>query len=167
MKRLASLLALLFLTSAALAAPDPIEKIAKELADGIGAQHKLKVAVVGVSQYGNFVSEGAGFVSERLTTYLVKDRRFPVIERDHIAQILSELHLSETGVLDPASAKQVGKMLGADIIVTGSLIDLEKNQTEFNARALSADTGRILAASRAMLKRTWAGPRRLGSLGER
>ncbi len=46
---------------------------------------------------------------------------FVVIERDRMDQILEELKLSQTGLVDESQAVQVGKMLGADAIVTGTV----------------------------------------------
>ena len=162
MKKWILVLPLLFLPGILIAAPDPLEKVAKELADGIGTQRQAKVAVVGIAHHDNHKSDGPALVSERLTTYLAKDKRFHVVERNQIAQILSELRLSETGLINRASAKRIGEGLGADVIVTGTLIDLGNQKTELNARALFSGTGRVIAASRTLLDRTWLGRRNLG-----
>jgi curli biogenesis system outer membrane secretion channel CsgG len=149
----------LFLAGAAQAAPDPMKRVAAELADALSRQKGARVAVLSVPHHDNRMSEGPQMISERLTTYLVMDKRIHVLERNHIVQLLKELHMSETGLVDPASAKRIGEVLGADVIVTGTLIDLDGNQSEINVRALVADSGRVVAASRAVLERNWESPR--------
>jgi hypothetical protein len=46
---------------------------------------------------------------------------FTVIERARMDQIMEELKLSQTGLIDESQAVQVGKMLGADAIITGTV----------------------------------------------
>lgn len=149
------LFAALFLIPIGVHADDPLKKVAAELADGIAKVKDAHVAVLAVPHHDSHPSEGPFVVSERLATFLVMDKRLSVLERNHIVQILDELHLSETGVLDLKSAQRVGQALGANVIVTGTLIDLEKKKSELNVRALYADTGQIIAASRTTLDQNW------------
>jgi hypothetical protein len=46
---------------------------------------------------------------------------FALIERSRLAQVLQEQRLAQSGVLDAAQAAQVGKVLGVDAIVVGTL----------------------------------------------
>jgi tetratricopeptide (TPR) repeat protein len=46
---------------------------------------------------------------------------FAVVERSRIAQVLNELQLGQSGLVDEAQAAQVGKILGVDAIITGNL----------------------------------------------
>ena len=46
---------------------------------------------------------------------------FEIVERSQIAQVMQELQLAQTGVIDEAQAAQVGKMLGVDAIITGTV----------------------------------------------
>src|SRR5207248_8214277 len=49
------------------------------------------------------------------------------------------------------------KVLGVAVLVTGTLNDVSEGNTEINARAIDADTGRILSAGQALVARTWGG----------
>src|SRR5688572_13841476 len=109
MKRGFLILFTLFTSGLLHSEPDPLRKVASELAGGIFRQGKVKVAVLAVPYHDHRRSEGPFMVSERLATYLVKDKRLSILERSHITQILSELHLSETGVLDPKTTKRIGE----------------------------------------------------------
>jgi hypothetical protein len=53
---------------------------------------------------------------------------FVVIERSRMDQVLEELKLGQTGLIDEATAAQVGKMLGVQTIITGQLNAACKDQ---------------------------------------
>ncbi|MDZ7263455.1 MAG: hypothetical protein ONB16_02640 [candidate division KSB1 bacterium] len=46
---------------------------------------------------------------------------FEIVERSQIARVMQELQLAQTGIVDEAQAAQVGKMLGVDAIITGTV----------------------------------------------
>lgn len=142
-------------TPSAAATSFALRKVAKELADGIGSSKNLQVAVFIIPYYDRHASDGPMLVSEQLEAYLASETSLRLVERQRVASLLEEFHLSDTGLLDSNSTRLLGKMLGADIIVTGTLIDIENGKTEINARGIVASTGRIIAASRALLDRTW------------
>ena len=102
------------------------------------------------------MSSGSTVVSERITTQLVGKKGIQVIERRLIEQLLSEKKLSETGVVSQENLKDIGKVLDADAVVTGTLIDLIGGKTEINARLIRTDSGEVLSAAQETITRTWA-----------
>lgn len=46
---------------------------------------------------------------------------FEIVERSRIMQVMQELQLAQSGVIDEAQAAQVGKMLGVDAMITGNV----------------------------------------------
>lgn len=138
------------------AAGDPLRKIARDFGKKIQPLKKPRVGLLSFPYHNGKTSSGSSILSERLTTYMAEIRGVRVIERALLKKLLEEQHLSETGVLDASAAQKLGKVLGVDVIVTGTLIDLEDNTTELNARALNAGTGEVLAAGRAVITRTWS-----------
>jgi len=148
-------LSFLLLSSGALGARDPLKKMANSIGKSIRHKDKPRVALLAFPYHDGRVSSGSSIVSERLTTYLVGFKGLRVIERRLISSLLKEQRLMETGVLDRRTAKQIGKVLGVDIIITGTLIDLDEKKTEVNARGVLADTGEVIVASRAIMKRSW------------
>jgi hypothetical protein len=69
-----------------------------------------------------------------------------VIERHLLNKIIAEQKLSLTGIVDPTSAKQLGKILSVDAIVSGSITDLAQS-LRINARLISTETGEIFAVA--------------------
>jgi len=52
---------------------------------------------------------------------ILKTGRFRVVERSRIDAILKELVLSQTGIIDETTAGKIGKQLGAEMVLVGSL----------------------------------------------
>lgn len=146
---------LFFASLAAAAGRDPLAKLAHELVRKAGSLKAKRVAILAFPYHDGKISSGSSIISERLTTDFVGKRNIQVVERRLIQKILDEQRLNETGAIDPETAKMMGQVLGTHAIVTGTLIDLENAQTEVNARIIRAETGEILSAGKATIRRTW------------
>ncbi|MFH1228240.1 MAG: CsgG/HfaB family protein [Planctomycetota bacterium] len=67
---------------------------------------------------------------DQLTTLLVNTGRFSVIERELLDKVLQEQGLANKGILDNATAAQVGKILGAELIFTGAVTNWEVREAK-------------------------------------
>lgn len=70
--------------------------------------------------FGQDVDVGKG-VSDLLVKYLVKDGSYSVIERKALDKILAEQNFSNSDRANPTSAAKLGKLLGVDAIIVGSI----------------------------------------------
>src|SRR5580700_1930803 len=70
--------------------------------------------------FGQDVDIGKG-ISDLLVTYLVKDGSYSVIERKALDKILTEQNFSNSDRANPTSAAKIGKLLGVDAIIVGSV----------------------------------------------
>lgn len=70
--------------------------------------------------FGTNVDVGKG-ISDLLVTYLVKDGTYSVIERKALDKILAEQNFSNSDRANPTSAAKLGKLLGVDAIIVGSV----------------------------------------------
>jgi len=111
--------------------------------------------------------------ADLLITRLVEDGRVRVIERSAIDKLLAEQNLSNTERGDPQTAAKLGKLLGVDAIILGTITryDYADNMTggggshyfggastktkhditakvEINTRLVSPDTAEVLAVSK-------------------
>ncbi len=134
---------------------NPYQKIAKDLAPALVKLKNPRVAVLALPYHNGIENSGSAMVAERLITQLAHKKGLRIIERNLLRTLLEENKLSEIGVIDAESAKQAGKVLGVDVIVSGTLIDLGERRTEVNARAMDAQSGKILAASQTIVEKTW------------
>lgn len=112
------------------------------------ASAKRRIAVMPFN-YGSVSHEvgsadiGKGIVS-LIITRLVNDGTYSVCEREMIDSILKEQNLSNSDRADSATAAKIGKLLGVDAIICGTVTEfgLEKSNTNIGA-PLSAASGYI------------------------
>jgi curli biogenesis system outer membrane secretion channel CsgG len=70
--------------------------------------------------FGQDVDIGKG-VADLLVTDLVKDGSYSIIERKALDKILAEQNFSNSDRANPSSAAKIGKLLGVDAILVGSI----------------------------------------------
>src|SRR5881275_349315 len=70
--------------------------------------------------FGTNVDVGKG-ISDLLVKHLVKDGSYSVIERKALDKILAEQNFSNSDRANPTSAAKLGKLLGVDAIIVGSI----------------------------------------------
>jgi curli biogenesis system outer membrane secretion channel CsgG len=81
-------------------------------------------------------------VSDLLTNKLVDGGAYTLIERSRIQAVLQEQNLALSGRIDPSTAAQVGRILGADAIVIGSVTRYNLNQGSNGVSVLGVGVGR-------------------------
>ncbi len=81
------------------------------------------------------VGEG---MADMLTTELVKSGEYIVIERQELDRILAEQKLGASGIVTPQSAAEIGKVLGVELAVVGSVTEFgyKKNSTGGSIKGL-------------------------------
>jgi curli biogenesis system outer membrane secretion channel CsgG len=167
-------------------------------------QDKRRVAVMnfdygtvysGVSGiFGYNVDVGKG-IADILVDRLVTAGTYSVIERKALDKVLAEQNFSNSNRADPASAAKMGKLLGVDGIIIGSVTQFgrdDKNTSvgggaisgvtgrfgiggvgrreskavvEISARIINVDTGEILVVSQGKGESTRSGTALLGAGG--
>lgn len=106
-------------------------------------------------------------ISNLLTNELVKSGRYTMIERSRIAEVLAEQNLGASGRIDPSTAAQVGRLLGVEAVVIGSVTrfnldeegrggsvfgiggsrSVKTAEVELTARIVNTTTGEIMAVA--------------------
>lgn len=71
---------------------------------------------------------GSG-MADMLTTSLVKSGKFMVIERQQLEAVLKEQAMGLSGAITPQSAAQVGKLLGVELMVMGSVNEFGEKES--------------------------------------
>ena len=147
-------------------------------------QHKPRVAILdfdygtvqstSAAMFGNDIDVGKG-ISNLLVTDLVKSGSYSVIERAALDKVLAEQNFSNSNRADPTTAARIGKILGVDYIIVGSITEFgnetnkqnvggsggswhgfgvggighsnSKANVVINARVINIDTAEILAVA--------------------
>jgi len=148
---LCSLIYILFFTfiSAAHAQkiiPEAVNELSIQITKHVTSAQKTKIAVVPFRELGARPTVLGTYISEELVTDLVNTGVLDLVERTTLDKVIGELKLDDSGAIDPATAKQVGKLLGAGAIVTGTITDLQY-YVAVNCRLIDTETGRIFAAA--------------------
>jgi TolB-like protein len=133
--------------------PAALDAMAKRLMAEIGDSEKQRVAVADFCGLDGEVTRVGLFVSEELTTRLVRMKQVSVVERKQLQKVIGELKWQTSGVRDIDSAQKLGKFVGADVIVIGTVAEL-KTTLKINARAIDIDTGTVMAAEASLIDRT-------------
>lgn len=104
-----------------------------------GAAKKLRIAVMdfedksGHSYRWRRVGKG---MADMLTTALFQTGRYIVVERAELDKVLREQRLGASGAVTPGTAAKLGRLIGAAVIVTGSV-------TEFGAKESRLKVGKL------------------------
>ncbi len=121
---------------------------------------------IALNLYGGGNSAMRG-VSNMLTNQLVRDGSYILIERSRIDSVLSEQNLGQSGRIEATTAAQIGRILGVDAVVLGSVNQFHveksgrglrvfgfgsrKNRqqalVQMSARMVSTATGEILVVA--------------------
>ena len=118
---------------------------------------------------GQIALTDAQIASDYVLDALLDSDRFSIMERDQMEAILKEHHLNLSGLVDPATAVQIGRLTGIKYIVYGSVVGCslkEKGVSYDNSviggvankqhtvianvvgRFIDVETGRIVLAAR-------------------
>jgi curli biogenesis system outer membrane secretion channel CsgG len=84
-------------------------------------------------------------IADMLVDRIVTDGRYSVIERKALDKIMAEQNFSNSDRADPNSAAKLGRLLGVDAIVIGSITQFGRDDknTNYGGGAVSAVTGRF------------------------
>ena len=136
---------------------DAYDDIATELSGSASELKNPKIALVPFSYSGTGATDdgGGSVVSDRLTTKIVKLKKFKVIDRESLQKVLEEQKLQTSGVVDPETAKKLGKILGVEAIITGSLTNMSGGMVEVNAKLIRTETAEIINVASSKVEKDW------------
>jgi TolB-like protein len=94
-------------------------------------------------------------VLDKFITALFNLERFKVIERSQLERILAEQKLGLSGIIDASTAAEVGKGIGVDAIVLGSVaLGTDGSSVSLDARAIDTESATIIVAHDAYTSRS-------------
>ncbi|HBL16666.1 MAG TPA: hypothetical protein DD417_07905 [Elusimicrobia bacterium] len=128
-----------------------LDAMTKTLVSGYRAKQtapqSVSLAVLPLNCQERLAKEHVGVaVSELLTHHFVRGGAFVVVERSALNKVLEEQKLQMSGAIDAESAVKVGKLLGAQVLLLGSVEKLGRKY-QINARLVDVSGGEILATA--------------------
>jgi curli biogenesis system outer membrane secretion channel CsgG len=174
------------LLASLLAATLPIEAAGNAGAGASFVAEKKRFGVVPFENKTNLRDSGIGMrLGDLMTTELMQNRNYELIERGQLESLLQEQGMSMTGLINQSDAPQVGKIQGLDYLVLGSITEAsapiressytDKNQRKVYSYAATAkvtvsvkvvevESGRIILAESASADKNFSfGDRRPSS----
>jgi TolB-like protein len=101
------------------------------------------VAIINIATTNRDSREMAEFVIDELAYLLVETRQFKIVDRKSLDAIRAEQDFQFSGEVDDNSAVSIGKMLGASIVLTGS-ISGSGSTRRLRVKALDVMTAEIM-----------------------
>ncbi len=111
--------------------------LAAGIADG---QVKKRIAVARFDDGAGYHGCGTG-VADMLATALVKSGKFLVVERKDLDKMIKEQQLGLSGVVTEQTAAKVGRVLGVDLMVVGSVSELGTKKRDIGGGISIFDAG--------------------------
>jgi len=108
---------------------------------------------VAIMEFDNYSMEKyrqeLGYLAKGLADFFEADfskiSNLKVVERDKVDFILKELELTKSGMVLTGDAVRVGKLLGAQIMIFGSLMQTDDNDARMLVKAVNVETSEIMA----------------------
>jgi len=132
------------------------------------AEKKIRIAVMPldmrqIKRWWTWDWDVGDGIAETIITELVNTNTFTVVERAQLQKVLDEQQLGKEGVLDPTTAARVGKILGVQLMLLGTVtefsldtqkvtvpilgkVDVTIARCVINAKMVNVETAEIMAA---------------------
>jgi len=140
-----------------------IDALSAVMAEKLSARGIKKVAVVDFTDLQGDVTEFGRFIAEEFSLSLVgAGKGLTVVDRTHLKAILKEKKLSKDGVINPDTARQLGKVDGVEALVTGTITPLN-DSVRLAIKILDTETAAVIDAKRGNIPLTSVIKNLLGS----
>ncbi|WP_419661111.1 CsgG/HfaB family protein [Desulfosarcina variabilis] len=110
----------------------------------VGSRLRVAVNAFKRASIGTDQQKSYGF-EDLLTASMINRKRFSAVERQMLSSLLEELKLSQTNIVDESTALKLGRILAADCMLLGSILE-RKESVEVYARLVDTETTEVLAA---------------------
>ena len=124
-----------------------IQELAQQIVPQVQKLGRKRLAVIDFGSLDGHVNDLGRFVAEELSTALVlSGGDLRVLDRQDLSKIIEEQKLSVVGVTQPGAVQKLGQLAGADVLVTGSTVNLG-DSVRITAKVLSTATADIVGAA--------------------
>jgi TolB-like protein len=132
-----------------------VRDLAQQISVNMVNANLKKVALVEFAGLDGEVTAFGQFLAEELTTqlFVATPGRFEVVERRQLQRVLQEHRLSASGLLDASTIASLGKILGIEALITGSIADLGP-EVKVNARLIAVESARVFAVAATNVPKT-------------
>ena len=87
-----------------------------------------------------FDAAGKGVASVLITKFS-RLEGIQIVERERLQEVVAEIELGKSGVVDPKTAAKAGKVVGAQYVVLGSIFSVKLPSVSVSLRVVNVETG--------------------------
>ena len=106
------------------------------------SENKVRVAVMNFENNSSWTywGDNLGYAAaDELVTQLFGSGKFSLVEHSQLDAVLAEQNLGQSGWVNPAQAADIGRLLGVQLILTGSITKFSIDTKGGGFRGLGAD----------------------------
>ena len=129
---------------------DHMQNLYREMTLDLSSRETGTIAVSGFSMKDGNTSELTALLDEMAMVEVAKLPALTVIERDRMDMILKEQALSLSDLMDTGKAINVGRLLTADHMLTGTVIEMPNSVVIFG-RIINVETAEIESAAQVIV----------------
>jgi TolB-like protein len=129
-----------------------IDQLAQKVSEAAPEGRELNIAIIDFPDLQGTTCDIGRYIANRLTTQLSQNQKISVIERQQVGKSLTDLKFSTSDMGDPKNVKLLGKTIGADTLVMGSISDLDK-QIDVDARVIDIESNKTLKGATATVSK--------------
>ena len=112
---------------------------------GSGANEQMVIALADFVNDDGKISKLGRYTAEKLTPYFTRSDQFQVLERALIDKVIAEQQFQVSAFVDESSSREIGRLLGAETIVSGTISELN-DAFYFNAKVVDVTYGKLLTS---------------------
>ena len=132
---------------------DKIRSITTNIIESVSDIQKKVVAITDFTDLeGNVTTLGRFFAEEITITLVQSTKQINVIDRLQLSKLLIDRHISNQGIIDPAFAKQIAQVSGAEVIITGTVYPVA-NSVYLSVKIIDVSSAKIYAAGSEIIAR--------------
>jgi hypothetical protein len=120
---------------------EAIRSVAAYFSESGQLNNGARIAVLNVQSAWKPLSD---YVIDELTRHMVNGKKFTIVERRDLSRLQEELDFQLSGMVSDETIQGIGKLWGAQIIISGSFETLG-DRYRLSFKALEVETGRIAA----------------------
>lgn len=140
----------------AIAYEKEIKALSSAMSENIAKAGKRNIAVVDFTDLDGNVTKLGRFIAEEFSVALLSTAQgFEVVDRTHLKTLLQEHKLSTTGLIDPATARKLGQIVGVEALITGTITPFGES-VRLSVKILDTNTAKLIGANTGDIPKTKA-----------
>lgn len=133
-----------------------IKALSVTMCEKVTKAGKKNLAVADFTDLQGNTTELGRFLAEELSAELADNAKgFEMVDRNNLRSILTEHKFSMSGLVDPKTVKELGRIAGVDAIVTGTITPFG-DSVRVSAKVIATDTAKVIATAKGDIAKTKA-----------